>query len=86
MAAKQSQATDKPLYVLRNAKGEYYSFTDQNTYDGPQFSRDPGNAKQMSAQGCGNVRKLLAKPSYHGVQFERIAVSDLIADGTLRAE
>ena len=70
-------------YTLRNAKGEYYSFSDAANYDGPQLSRDPGNAKQMTAQGCGSVKRWLANPRYHGVEFERVAVSDMIAAGLL---
>ncbi|WP_274644125.1 hypothetical protein [Pseudomonas serbica] len=71
------------LYTLRNAKGEYYSFADQANYDGPQLSRDPRNAKQMTAQGCGAVKRWLANPKYHGVEFERVAVIDMITSGLL---
>jgi hypothetical protein len=75
--------TTSTLYTLRNAKGEYYSFTDQANYDGPQLSRDPGNAKRMTAQGCGAVKRVLANPKYYGVEFERVSVTDMISAGLL---
>lgn len=63
------KATSSARYTLRNAKGEYYSFADAANYDGPQLSRDPGNAKKMTAQGCGAVKRLLANLSTTGLNL-----------------
>jgi hypothetical protein len=37
----------------------------------------------MTAQGCGAVKRLLANPKYHGQEFERVAVTDMITAGLL---
>lgn len=67
----------KPRYALRNAQGFYYCFTDRAHYCGPQLSRDPRNAKLMTAQGAGSVRRMLADPRYYGQPFERVSESEL---------
>ena len=67
----------KPRFALRNAQGMYYCFIDRANYCGPQLSRDSRNAKLMTAQGCGSVRRLLADPTYYGETFERVPESEL---------
>lgn len=67
----------RPRFVLRNARGMYYSFVDRAHYCGPQLSRDPRNAKRMTAQGCAAARRMLADPRYHGEAFERVPEDEL---------
>lgn len=69
--------TPRARYVLRHADGRYYSFTDRHHYDGPQFSKDPGNAKRMTAAGCSQAQRMLANPKFHGETFERIPVEEI---------
>lgn len=64
-------------YVLRHKDGRYYSFVDWDTYDSPQFSRDWRDAKQMTAAGCSQAKKMLEDPKRWGEPFERIAVEDI---------
>lgn len=59
-------------YFLKHADGRFYSFTDQATYDGPQFSKDYRDAKLMSRQGAANVQRRLLDPRWHGERFEII--------------
>lgn len=61
-------------YVVKHEDGRYYSFTDKQTYDMPQFSRDIRDAKLMTAQGAGSVIKRLADPKYYGQTFFRALV------------
>jgi hypothetical protein len=63
-------------YVLKHADGRYYCFTDRVNYDGPQFSKDPGTAKRMTAAGCSQAQRMLADPKFHGEVFERVPVTE----------
>lgn len=63
-------------YVVKHEDGRYYSFTDQDTYDGPQFSRDIRDAKVMSPQGAGKVIKMLADRNWYGQTFFRVLVEE----------
>lgn len=61
-------------YVVKSEDGWYYSFTDMQNYDMPQFSKDIRDAKLMTAQGAGSVIKRLADPKYYGKTFFRVLV------------
>lgn len=68
----------KPKYALRHADGRYYSFAGGQTYDGPQFSKDPRNAKLMSIQGARSVQVRLADRAFHGEQFELVTENEIL--------
>lgn len=52
-------------YVLVDKKGRYYMFWDKQTYGEPEFSKDPKNAKVMTAQGCASAKRMLDKDGYY---------------------
>ena len=68
-----------PKYALKHEDGRYYSFAGGDLYDGPQFSKDPRNAKIMNIQGARSVQKRLEDRHVHGERFELVAESEVIA-------